>query len=363
MYCENCGKEIDNNETACPNCGYTVNPVESSTVKSAAPPPDESIMFAAANRPPLNDELINSTNLNNRKKNKRKTIAGIISILIILATVIAAGSYLYYLYNTFLPESIVGFYYNEGADDTYKVLYVNPDSDNDGIYQCTLYDIPKEGNKLSAISETEVKDRLKLEKGVFLNSKLVSMDGNVELRFDFTINNDGPALNSFALCTEDSEYTFLDIYENSIVIENYNNKLLDDLMLDYSVYEINCINVINEFEELQWNNPVSTPIMDVIDEVFIDYNITVDPIEEDDGSFSNNKYVVTVSGTYCPNAYNLPEYTEEGEISIAVNLSDDEDTGDYQTGDIISDDGVSDAFYTYLVLSTNWRSYYSSYWY
>lgn len=36
MYCKNCGKEIGNNETVCPNCGYaTAKPIPTDTSKDA----------------------------------------------------------------------------------------------------------------------------------------------------------------------------------------------------------------------------------------------------------------------------------------------------------------------------------------
>ena len=81
---------------------------------------------------------------------------------------------------------------------------------------------------------------------------------------------------------------------------------------------------------------------EMVNIIFKDYDISCDAVEG-----SDSKYLVTVTWYYYPNKTYLKNYTEEGTISVEVDINTKEGTK-------IKDQGITSAYEVYLATSTQW---------
>lgn len=122
---------------------------------------------------------------------------------------------------------------------------------------------------------------------------------------------------------------------------NYTNTQTDIPEESGQVHEDNSAMIEARINEILKNLPAcegwAPSVAGMINKVFHQYNWTYEPYENNE-----NWYVVTFTGTYCPNP-SIPNLAEQGTISYLVNI----ETG--EAGLHEDPNGISDIFIIYII--------------
>lgn len=147
-------------------------------------------------------------------------------------------------------------------------------------------------------------------------------------------------LPSFAL----DDMSGLNWQENPQSDEAHNQAVIDSLPGQSSSgtnREEDAVRIFQTVTKSHWNGYTFADLEEI---VFKDYDIQCAPYQG-----SNTRFLVTLSGNYCPNVVDLPNVQNYGKITLLV----DTDTSEVS---LIEDDGIDQAFEVYISLGTNWYS-------